>query len=309
MSKSKLFQQRKINLFNRNISFKNLNLNKNFDKSFSTFNNENKENKFIKIEEDFDPLTNKKTGVLKVFFNNPSKLNAMTVSLGEEFRKTIETLSIQQTLKALILTGSGKAFSAGGDLDFLSARTKISAKENYEEMLLFYNRYMSMRTLQIPILAAINGDAIGAGLGVALATDLRIVASDAKLGLTFTKLGIHPGMGSTHFLPKIVGPQIAAKMLLTSEIIDGKEAVAIGLALAHYPKENVLEETVKLARRIAAVSPAAVKQLIPTLRGQLDTTLTCALEREATAQAITYQAPDLIEGLKAVIEKRSPNFE
>ena len=128
-----------------------------------------------------------------IAFNNPKALNALTVDMGNEFRSLIEDLRINsEDLGAVVLTGEGRAFSAGGDLQFLRDRHKDTPSRNSVIMREFYSRFLSIRNLPVPTIAAINGHAIGAGLCVSLACDLRIANKDARLGVTFAGLGIHP---------------------------------------------------------------------------------------------------------------------
>jgi enoyl-CoA hydratase len=203
---------------------------------------------------------------------------------------------------------TGKAFSAGGDLQFLLARSKDSPLSNSQVMRDFYGRFLSLRTLPVPVIAAINGPAIGAGFAVTLACDMRIVADDAKVGLTFATLGLHPGMGSTHFLPFLIGPEKASKLLLTGCVISGKEAFDMGLATESVPKDTVLVAARMLAGQIALASPVAVRTTIRTLRMKAEINLEQALQREADCQAHSYNMSDLQEGLEAVKAKRPPNF-
>jgi len=241
--------------------------------------------------------------------NRPEKLNSITASIGTELRKHVDTLKKDSTLRAVVVTGEGKAFSAGGDLDFLLERMRCSHDANVKTMLEFYNNFLHIRTLQVPVLAAINGAAVGAGMCFALATDIRFAALDAKMGFNFTKLGIHPGMGATHFLPKIVSPQIANDLLMSGSLITGEEAKRIGLVREALPAAEVLPKTLDLARRIAGNSPVSVRTLTATLREQLNGGLASALKREAEAQAECYAAEDLKEGIAAVRAKRDPVFQ
>ena len=137
-----------------------------------------------------------------VTFNDPKKLNALNADMGEEFKVVVNQLCEEadsENLGAVVLTGEGRAFSAGGDLKFLRDRATDTPTRNATIMRRFYERFLSVRRLPVPVVAAINGPAIGAGLAVALACDVRIAAADAKMGITFVGLGLHPGMGSTHF--------------------------------------------------------------------------------------------------------------
>lgn len=249
----------------------------------------------------------KKDGVAIFTLNNPTRLNALDVRMGDQFKAAVRSLDCSD-IGCVVLTGEGRAFSAGGDFQFLRDRHHDTPSRNAQIMRGFYERFLSLRELPVPIIAAVNGHAIGAGLCVALACDLRIVAGDAKLGVTFAKLGLHPGMGSTHFLPKLVGQQESTRMLLTGDLISGKRAVEIGMALEAVPSSEVLKRAVKLAKSIASGSPLAVRSCARTLRMTQDEGLDRALWREADAQAACYASLDLAEGVDAIAEGRPPSF-
>eukprot|EP00658_Telonema_sp_P-2_P012118 TRINITY_DN14617_c0_g1_i1.p1 TRINITY_DN14617_c0_g1~~TRINITY_DN14617_c0_g1_i1.p1 ORF type:complete len:187 (+),score=43.50 TRINITY_DN14617_c0_g1_i1:296-856(+) len=173
----------------------------------------------------------------------------------------------------------------------------------------FYESFLAVRKLPVPVISAINGPAIGAGCCLALATDLRVASAEAKLGVTFVRLGLHPGMGATHFLPSIVGAQEASKMILTGEVIDGREAHARGLVTkVSETGDATLEDAVAMAEEIAAQAPVAVRAATRTLRIGQEDGLERALWREADAQAQTWNSADLKEGLDALVDKRVPEF-
>ena len=154
-----------------------------------------------------------------------------------------------------------------------------------------------------------NGAAIGAGLCVALACDLRIVARDAKLGLNFTRLGLHPGMAATWTLPRLVGGPRAAELLYTSRLLDGEEAAAMGLANRAVERDAVLPEALALAGEIATSAPLAVAGVKRALARSLDATLEDQLSFEAQEQAECFESRDVHEGLAAAREKRPPKFQ
>jgi len=146
------------------------------------------------------------TGVATVTLNAPKRLNALTVAMGDEFASAIAELKANAAnVSSVVVTGAGRAFSAGGDVQFLRDRCNDTPSRNAAIMRDFYDRMLSIRSLPMPTICALNGHAIGAGLAFTLAADFRIAAENAQLGVTFTKLGIHPGMGSSHFLPKLIG--------------------------------------------------------------------------------------------------------
>eukprot|EP01138_Halocafeteria_seosinensis_P012786 gb/GECG01013062.1/.p1 GENE.gb/GECG01013062.1/~~gb/GECG01013062.1/.p1 ORF type:complete len:297 (+),score=32.04 gb/GECG01013062.1/:1-891(+) len=254
-------------------------------------------------------LVNRENGIVRITLNAPDKLNPLTVDMGTQFREEINKLQENpEGIRAVILTGAGKAFSAGGDLQFLDDRMRDSPSRNAQIMRNFYERFLCIRKLPFPTIAAINGAAVGAGLCLSLACDLRVCYSDAKLGVTFSQLGIHPGMGSTHFLPKLIGQQQANKLLLTGELISGQEAHDIGLVLESVDRDEVLPRAEALAKGIGSASPVAVRSCVRTLRLDMDTNLDKALWREADAQSYCYASKDLEEGLNAIKSKRKPSF-
>jgi enoyl-CoA hydratase len=177
-----------------------------------------------------------------------------------------------------------------------------------EFMRRFYGLYLSVRDLPCPTIAAVNGAAIGAGLCVALACDARIAARDARLGLNFSRLGIHPGMGATWTLPRIVGPAHAAELLFTGRILDGAEAERIGLVNRAVEAEAVLHEALEMARAVALSAPIAVRGTKRALARSLDSDLTGQLDFEAHQQSLCYESADLAEGLAAARAKRPPRF-
>ncbi|KAI8833384.1 ClpP/crotonase-like domain-containing protein [Chytridium lagenaria] len=229
-----------------------------------------------------DEVDGKKTGVVTIQFNRPKNLNALGAEMGREFQSLITTLSNDPTLRCAILTGTGRAFSAGGDLAFLRARTRTPAPRNAEIMRSFYSSFLHVRQLPVPVIAAINGHAIGAGACLALACDIRVMAEGkGRFGLNFVRIGLTPGMGGTHMLPRVTNPQVASRLILTGDLVDAKEAASLGLILKSVPGPSLLPECLSLARRIASASPIAVRGAVRSLRLSIDDNLERALWREA----------------------------
>lgn len=266
--------------------------------------------------------------IATITFESPETRNAMTADLGKEFRETVLTTikddAAKGDIRALIVTGSGTAFSAGGDVGFLNTRLKDTPEGNIKAMMEFYFYFLSVRQLKCPVIAAINGPAIGAGLSFALGCDYRVAAADAKLAVNFVKLGIHPGMGSSFTLPRLVGHSRATQMLLTGQQITGQQAFDFGIVNDVVPSppktgdkkadiamqnELVLKKAVDIATVFARDSSyLAVSQAVETLRGDPEE-LKRACMREAKAQAECYtDGRDLKEALNALKEKRSPKY-
>lgn len=251
-----------------------------------------------------------KATVAVVTFDSPSTRNALTADIGKKFKHLMSDIRARDDVKCVVLTGKGAAFSAGGDAKFLADRIQDTFDNNVATMKDFYGYYLSIRDAGAPVVAAVNGHAIGAGMCISLACDIRIVNQNAKLSVNFSRLGIHPGMGATYFLPKLVGFSRASRLLLTGETITGSEASELGIASEAVLEGDVLPRAIAIARDIAAnTSSIAVSELVKTLRLDDPSQLAAALQREAEAQAACYrQGNDLAEALAALKEKRNPVF-
>ena len=254
--------------------------------------------------------------VVTLQFNDPDRLNAMSREMGLAFRDVVGRLALDASIRAVVLTGVGRAFSAGGDLKMLQDQADAGTAAPGEawrgirdEMSSFYRLFLSVRDLPCPTIAALNGAAIGAGFCVALGCDFRYAAHEAKLGLNFTRVGVHPGMAATWNLPRLVGPGLAAELLYTSRVIDGAEAVRVGLANREMPRDEVLDAARAAAAEIAGNAPLAVRAVKQALRRSENASLEDQLQFEASEQAKNFESADAHEGLAAIREKRDPRFE
>lgn len=167
-----------------------------------------------------------------IIMSDPKRLNALTCEMGKEFTESVYQMreaAEEQRIRACILMGEGESFSAGGDLKWLRQRHKSSAYANNLTMLNFYESFLCIRKIPVPTVAAIHGSAIGAGAALTLACDIRIASPNSKIGFTFVKIGIHPGMGSSILLPKVVGQGMATSILLKGNILNGLQAKDAGL--------------------------------------------------------------------------------
>lgn len=243
----------------------------------------------------------------QITFNDPDRLNAMGEEMANEFRDLVTGLKRESELRVLILTGAGRAFSAGGDLAMLERKSKLSGEVNRVKMLEYYHSYLSIRELGVPLIAAINGHAIGAGLCLAAACDIRIASDKAKFGLTFTRLGLHPGMGATYLAPRVFGQAVANLLMLTGRTIEAAEALRLGIVSELMATEKVVKGAIEIAKEILQCGPEATKQLLNSLRTGA-VSLEAALEREALTQGINYAGAELREGVRAVTEKRAAKF-
>jgi enoyl-CoA hydratase len=261
-----------------------------------------------KVSNELVVFSRKDNGVVWLTLNDPPTRNAMGEEMAEQWKEAIDRIRQDSDSRVLVISGAGSAFSAGGNLEMLFNKTKIEPETNRELMELFYHQFLSIRDLQIPTIAAINGHAVGAGLCVALACDLRCVRAGAKLGLNFVNIGLHPGMGATYFLPRLVGPARAAELLFAGKIISSEEALAIGLVNHHFEETAFDTGVTALADAIASSGPLAVRQLKASLCASSERTLEECLKREAECQAENYAGSEFLEGISAAREKRSPVF-
>lgn len=247
-------------------------------------------------------------------FQDPERHNAMSRAMGGALKARIDSLKEDRSLRAVLLTGAGRAFSAGGDLGMLvdlaqRASAGRALQETREQMREFYGLFLSVRTLACPTIAAVNGHAIGAGLCVALACDLRVASTHARLALNFTRLGVHPGMAATWTLPRLVGPARAAELLYTGRTLSAEEAERMGMLNRAVAPEEVLSEARELARAVAASGPQAVRGVKRSLANSAHAELDAQLQLEATLQAACFASRDAAEGLDALRERRDPVFE
>jgi enoyl-CoA hydratase len=251
-------------------------------------------------------------GIVTLAFNRPETRNAMTPVMGDEVTRALDEIRADAGVRVLVLTGTGKAFSSGGNLGMIAGDTgahpdsdALSAGSARE----FYARFLAIRDLPFPTIAAINGHAIGAGLCVALACDLRVAVADAKLGMTFAKLGIHPGMGATYFLPRLIGTARACELLFTGRTIDATEAERLGIVNRVVTRTAFDAVVQSLAQEIATAAPLAVRLVKKSIYRGMRHSLDDMLDYEALNQQMTFATADAREGVAALLEKREPRFE
>ena len=254
-------------------------------------------------------LLEEKGAVATLSLHQPDKRNAMSAEMGEEFLHAITGLRERHDLRVLVLTGTGRAFCAGGSLDMMRIKSGAPRKENKDGMRSFYGRFLALRDVPFPTIASINGYAIGAGLCIALACDLRIAADDAMMGMNFTRLGLHPGMGATFMLPRLVGAARACELFFTGDLVSGAEAERIGLVNRAVPPDRLAEETRRLAERIASSAPGATRAVKRGVYQGMTAGLEDALDYESSRQAECFETEDFLEGVGAAIQKREPRFK
>ncbi|MDP9180372.1 MAG: enoyl-CoA hydratase-related protein [Chloroflexota bacterium] len=257
-------------------------------------------------------LVENKGRVALITLNRPDKLNAWSRKLEQEFLAALEALNADPSVHVIVVTGAGRAFCAGGDIsgfnEALSGRngprgpSPLTAEDGSPEVPIALSRSK-------PVIAAINGHAVGIGLTMPLACDIRIASDKAKFSVRFVKVGLTPECGSTRYLPLVAGLGNALYMALTGRIIEADEALRRGLIDHIVPHEKLMDEAMALAEEIAANPPSAVwaaKRIIHENAGETD--LRRVVTREGFAIRTARGIPDHAEAVKAFLEKREPNF-
>ena len=247
-------------------------------------------------------------GVALLVLDNPDMRNAMSDEMTASWVAAIDELAADASVRAVVVTGEGSAFCSGGNTSWIASEPDASVDHLRTRMLAFYRAWLSIRRLEVPTIAAINGAAIGAGLCMALACDLRFAASGAKMGLPFVKLGMHPGMAGTYLLPHVVGEAAAKDLLLTGRIVEGREAQTLGLVSRVMERATFLDEALEVAAGIAATAPIASRLTKLALADGGHRDVEASLQWEAMAQPITLATADLQEGIRAAQEKRPAVF-
>jgi enoyl-CoA hydratase/carnithine racemase len=247
-------------------------------------------------------------GVALVTLNLPDRRNAMTAELTRAWAATMDGLRTEPGLRCLAVTGAGSAFCAGGDLGWIAESPDLGIGDVRERMLAFYRDWLSIREIPVPTIAAINGPAIGAGLCLALACDLRYAARRAVFAAPFTALGMHPGMAATWLLPEAVGVSRARELLFTGRRVGAEEAARLGLVHAVVDDDRLLEAALEIAGTIAATGPLATRLTKEALAQGGHRSAADSLAWEGLAQPTTLISEDLREGLAAQRERRAPRF-
>ncbi|HUZ70890.1 MAG TPA: enoyl-CoA hydratase-related protein [Candidatus Saccharimonadales bacterium] len=247
-------------------------------------------------------------GVTVLTLNNPDRRNALDPPLARVLLDVAADLRADRGARCVVITGAGKAFCSGADLGTMKSEVTAGPLARRDWLSEFYRVFLNIRQLPMPVIAAVNGAAIGAGLNLALCCDIRLAARSARFGATFVRLGIHAGGGATYLLSRLVGPAVAAELLLSGELIDAERALSTRLVNRIVDDDVIVEEAVTLATTIAANSPQAVRATKRTLALALDATFAATLEVEALAQAITQDSDDATEGWAAFRERRPPIF-
>ncbi len=246
-------------------------------------------------------------GIGCITFNRPKAMNALNQALMDEFSQALDEVAQNEDIRVLVLTGAGdKAFVAGADISELAEFNALQAKNLARKGQGILNK---LEALVIPVVAAVNGFALGGGSEIALASDFIYAAETAKFGLPEITLGLIPGYGGTQRLPRLIGKNMAKEMILTGKLISASEAKAIGMVNKVSQPESLMDDVMATAKAMAKkgrVSLRAAKQAVST---GTNADLATGLNVEADAFALCYSSEDAKEGTKAFLEKRKPAFK
>jgi enoyl-CoA hydratase len=251
-------------------------------------------------------LTDEKDGVLTLTLNRPKVMNSFSFELLRALKAQIDAIRFRPEIRVVIITGSGeKAFCAGADLKERATLTPLQVKEF---IFTIRDLFSSIENLNKPVIAAVNGVALGGGTELALACDIRIASATASMGLTETRLAIIPGAGGTQRLPRLIGRGKAKELIFTGRRVPAEEALAIGLVNQVCEPDHLLEACQSMAAEICQTGPIAIEQAKYAINHGLETDLHTGLAIESNAYWVTIPTQDRLEGLAAFREKRKPVY-
>lgn len=250
-------------------------------------------------------LVEREGAIARLVLNRPDQRNSMTPELLDAFGSSVAAIRAMDDVRVVVITGRGPCFSSGADF---RSGVQREGGAPWQQSFAMYRPFLSVLELEVPVIGALNGHAVGGGFGLALVCDVRIAAEDAKFGANFARLGLHPGMAITSLLPALVGPSVAAELLYTAELVTGREALRMGLVNRAVPAADVASAAQSMALRIAGNAPRVLRSTKAALTaGRLASALAAA-RAEAYAQADSLATLDAKEGMAALLEKRDPEF-
>ena len=244
-----------------------------------------------------------------ITLNRPDNRNSLTTDLLDAYSETMKKVRAQGDVRAVVITGKGRSFCAGAD--FKAQPQGAAGDRNlqpHERLLAIYGPFLETAKIEVPVIGALNGHAVGGGLALALLCDIRIVNRQARYGANFARLGLHSGLGISYMLPRVVGAPRAAELLFTGRLFDGEEAETIGFALEAVEPDQVMSRAMDLAAQIAGNAPIVVRMMKRSLYKGLAWNVEDGARFEAFAQAATINTKDCMEGVRALLEKRDPVF-
>lgn len=254
-------------------------------------------------------LVEKKERIGTITFNRPEKLNALNEQCIGEFIEALSDIDRDNEIRVVIITGAGRAFSAGLDLDEASKGPSESALQVVPIQGSVSWIPHIMRNMKKPIIASLNGPAVGAGFTIALACDIRIASEEAQMSAAFVRVGLIPEFGSTYNLPRLIGVAKACELVFTGKTIGAKEAREIGLVNEVIARDELEAATYKMATEITQAAPIPLQLAKKALYQGLDSDMDTQIQFEQLAQSTCFKTEDFREGIKAFFEKRRPLFK
>jgi enoyl-CoA hydratase/carnithine racemase len=247
--------------------------------------------------------------IATIKLNRPDKLNAFGGPMREEILDVLAKIGADDGVRVVIVTGEGRGFSAGGDIDHLKRLRESNDEEGFRQVLANGQRITkTMRSLPKPVIAAVNGPCAGAGFSFALGCDIRIASDAAIFGASFSRIGLHPDWGGSWFLPKLVGSANACELIFTGSMISAEEAQRIGLVNHVVPHAELMPTVLELATTVAKSAPRVVRLAKESIYRSLTSDMESGFAREAEVQMECFYSDDFLEGLTAFKEKRRPRF-
>lgn len=241
--------------------------------------------------------------------NRPERLNAFVGDMRDRLLDALRGLDGDEAVRCVAIIGVGRAFSTGGDVHYMAELAEARDAARFDELVQTGIRIVrQIDEMKKPVIAAVNGTAAGAGASLALACDIRVASQNASIGLTFTRIGLHPDWGGAYYLPRLIGSALAAELVFTGGMINARRAERLGLFNRVVPAPELEGAVRGLAGQIAGGPSDVIADARRTLRRSLAADLNEILEMEAAAQQRAFQSPELSEGVRAFLEKRAPRF-
>ena len=255
-------------------------------------------------------LLEKKDGVATVTLNRPEKYNAFAGRMRQEIVEVIDDVAGDREVRVVVITGAGKAFCVGGDVnEFVSGTTKALETKVSSERHAMCKAALTINSMEKPVIASVNGVAAGGGCNLALACDIRIASEKARFGQVFVRRGVHPDWGGIYFLPRLVGYAKAAELIFSGEVVGAQEALEIGMVNKLVPHEELARATREFAERIARNAPIPIAFAKRGLQNFSKWDLAQALDYESYVLEVCKQSEDFMEGFSSFLEKREPVFK
>ena len=255
-------------------------------------------------------LEERNGSIATIRMNRPERLNALNIELGRGVVHALLRASQDNSVRVVVLTGAGRGFCAGGDLELLRDLRKHNASDELKGLLEAGKEMcLAIAAMTKPVIAAVNGPAAGGGMNLALAADMRIASDKANFSESFAKVGLYPDFGGTYFLPRIVGPALAAELFYTAETLTAEDALRLGIVNRVFPADKFEAETQKIVEVLAGAPTVAFRDVKRTIVGDDRKAMETKLDEEIRLQTHCFQSEDCLEGLNAFFEKRKPNFK